>query len=180
MSEHLNNPLLIDYLRRELPPEDDALVLAHLEKCSACRREYEVEVSLSDALRAAAAREELEFPSMIAARVWEEIRNAKPSPIAQLAAFFRPAIAVPLVAAAALAAFFFATPFGQHGIAPTINAAYYLEAHAALQAQNPLDERGPAAAQFIEIAAQDTSTSTALADDVNLGLAAPAAFDAVR
>src|ERR1700676_5572052 len=71
MTEHLNSPLLIDYLRRELPPEDDALVLAHLEKCSACRREYEVEVSLSDALRAAAAREELEFPSMIAARVWE-------------------------------------------------------------------------------------------------------------
>jgi anti-sigma factor RsiW len=180
MTEHLNTPLLIDYLRRELPPEDDALVHGHLEKCPACRREYEVEVSLSDALKAAAAREELEFPSLVAARVWEEIRNARPSPIAQIAAFFRPVITVPLVAAAALVTLFFAMPFGPHGLTPKINAAYYLEAHAALQAQNPLDERGPAAAQLIEIAAQDTSAPTQLADDVNLGLAAPGAFDAVR
>jgi anti-sigma factor RsiW len=180
MSEHLNNALLIDYLRRELPPEDDALVLAHLEKCQACRREYEIEVSLSESLRAAAVREELEFPSLIAARVWEEIRNAKPTPLQQLAAFFRPSIAVPLVAAAAVAVFFFATPFAGHGISPKVTAVYYLEAHAALQAQNPLDERGPAAAQMIEIAAQDSSAPTELADDVSVGLAAPSAFDAVR
>jgi len=180
MTEHLNTALLIDYLRRELPPEDDALVLAHLEKCPSCRREYEIEVSLSDALKTAAAREEFEFPSLVAARVWEEIRNARPSPLAQIAAFFRPSFAVPLVAAAVLAAFFFATPFGQHGLTPKINAAYYLEAHAAQQAQNPLDERGPAAAQLIEIAAQDTSAPTELADDVSQGLAAPSAFDAVR
>jgi anti-sigma factor RsiW len=180
MSEHLNNALLIDYLRRELPPEDDALVLVHLEKCQACRREYEIEISLSESLRAAAAREELEFPSMVAARVWEEIRNARPSPLTLLLAWFRPAIAVPLVGAAALAAFFFAVPFAGHGVSPKINAAYYLEAHAALQAQNPLDERGPAAAQMIEIGAQDSSTPTELADDGNVGLAAPSAFDAVR
>ncbi len=180
MSEHLHNALLIDYLRRELPPEDDALVLAHLEKCPACRREYEIEISLSESLRTAAAREELEFPSMIAARVWEEIRSARPSPLAQFVAFFRPAVAVPLVAAAAVAAFFFAMPLTGHESSPKINAAYYLEAHAALQAQNPLDERGPAAVQLIEVAAQDTSAPTELADDVNVGLAAPSAFDAVR
>jgi len=177
MTDHLSNELLIDYLRRELPPEDDALVHAHLDACSSCRREYEVEASLSEALRAAAAREEVEFPSLVAARVWEEIRNAKPSPLAQILSFWRPLIALPVAAAIAFA-IFIASPMS-HG-PPTIAAAYYLEEHAAQQAQNPLDERGPAASHFIETSALDSGAATQLADQVDYGVASTGPIDAVR
>jgi len=177
MTDHLSNELLIDYLRRELPPEDDALVHAHLDTCSACRREYEVEASLTEALRAAAAREEVEFPSLVSAHVWEEIRNARPSLLAQIAGLWRPLIALPVAAAVALA-IFIASPMS-HG-APTITAAYYLEEHAAQQAQNPLAERGPAATHFIETSALDSGAATELAAQVNYGVAATGAIDAVR
>jgi anti-sigma factor RsiW len=176
MTDHLSNELLIDYLRRELPPEDDALVHAHLDTCAACRREYEVEASLGEALRAAAAREEVEFPSLVAARVWEEIRNAKPSPLAQIAALWRPLIALPVAAAIAFA-IFFASPMSHGG--PKITASYYLEEHAAQQAQNPLAERGPAATHFIE-SAMDTSAGDELAVEADFGVAATGAIDAVR
>jgi anti-sigma factor RsiW len=178
-NEHLKNDLLIDYLRGELPPEDDALVHVHLDACSACRREYEIETSLGESLRAAARREELEFPSLVAAHVWETIRNAKPSPISQIANFFRPAIAVPL-AAAAVVALFFATPFVHTNAAPKVSATYYLEVHAAQQAQNPLAERGPAATHLIEMSNIDASTATELADAADGAVAAPAAIDPVR
>ncbi len=184
MSEHLNNQLLIDYLRGELPPEDDALVLSHLDTCRDCRREYEIEASIGESLRSAALREELEFPSIVAARVWETIRKEKPSPLAQLAAYFRPAIAgtaiaVPIAAAIALA-LFFATPLSHLSANAKVDAAYYLEVHAAQQAQNPLADRGPAAARLIETAGFDAGTPTELADAVDYGLAAPGTFDAVR
>jgi anti-sigma factor RsiW len=176
MSDHLSNDLLIDYLRRELPPEDDAMVHAHLDTCTVCRREYEVEASLGEALRAAAKRDELEFPSLISANVWEAIRNAKPSPWSQLAALWRPLVALP-VAAALVVAVILASPMAQAG--PKIAAAYYLEEHAAQQAQNPLAERGPAASHFIETSALD-SASNDLADSGDYDVAATGAIDAVR
>ena len=179
MSDHLSNELLIDYLRKELAPEDDALVLAHLEECTACRREHEIEASLGEALRSAAQRDELEFPSMIKARVWEAVRNAKPSPAERLMAYFRPAFAVPVAAALAVG-LFFATP-AMHGFMnpQKIDATYYLEVHAAQQAQSPFTERGPAAAQLIEMS-QDAGKPTSVADVEDQGLAAPGGFNAVQ
>jgi len=93
-------------------------------------------------LRTAAAGESFELPSLIKAQVWETIRAAKLSPIGQLRAFLRPAIAIPAVTVVAIAAF-----FGLPAVRvsappnPTIDAAYYLDAHRALQLQNPLSER---------------------------------------
>ena len=58
MSNHINTDLLVDFVHHELPPEDDALVHAHLAKCPDCRREFENESALSDALKAAALAEE--------------------------------------------------------------------------------------------------------------------------
>jgi len=180
MSEHLSNELLIDYLRKELAPEDDALVLAHLEACAGCRREHEIEASLGEALRLAALRDELEFPSMIKARVWEAIRSAKPSPVERLMAYLRPALALPVAAALAIG-LFFATPAMRAVMNPQkIDATYYLEVHAAQQSQSPFTERGPAAAQLIEMSQLDTGTPTDLADAAHQGLAAPGSLDAVR
>ena len=179
MMDHLTNALLIDYLRRELPPEDDALVHAHLESCAGCRGEYEIEVSLAEALRSAAAREELEFPSMIAAKVWQEIRDARPSPWTRLAGFFQPQLALP-VAALLVLGIYFGSPLSHHGAAPSVAATYYLEEHAAQQAQNPLAERGPAAAQVIETSALDTGNVTELAERSDALLATSTVFDALR
>jgi|HubBroStandDraft_6_1064221.scaffolds.fasta_scaffold304240_2 predicted anti-sigma-YlaC factor YlaD len=180
MMDHLTNALLIDYLRRELPPEDDALVHAHLESCAACRNEYEIEVSLAEALRSAAAREELEFPSMIAAKVWEEIRTARPSPWARFTSFLQPAMAVP-VAALLVLGIYFGSPFlTRHDDGPRIAATYYLEEHAAQQAENPLAEHGPASAQVIETSALDSGNVNELAERNDPMLAAASIFDALH
>jgi len=180
MTDHLTSAFLIDYLRGELPPEDDALAHAHLDACAACRSEYEAEASLGEMLRAAAAREELEFPSQISAAIWQEVRNAQPRPLARWLALFRPAIALP-VAAVLAAGIFFASPLVHVGnAAPKIAATYYLEVHAAQEAQNPLAERGPTASSVIESSAFDFGNAPELADSVDMTLAAPAAFDVVR
>jgi predicted anti-sigma-YlaC factor YlaD len=182
MMDHLNNDFLIDYLHAQLPPEDDALAFAHLESCAACRSEYEAEAALSESLRTAALAEELEFPSLISAAVWEQVRQAQPGWGTRLAGLFRPAIAVP-AAAVAVVALYFATPLSQSVAPPAkrISATYYLEAHAAQQARNPLGERSPTAAQLIESSALDVSGASDLADAVDAApLAMMPAFDAGR
>ncbi len=147
-TQHLSTEALIDYIHGALAPEADAGVFQHLASCAACRAEYESEVGLGEALRASARAQEVEFPSIVAARVWEEIRNARPGPFAGLAALLRPVIAVPLAVAILLGGYF-ATPLGRPG-APqrTIDATYYLEQHAGQAESDPLSERG--SAQTIE------------------------------
>jgi predicted anti-sigma-YlaC factor YlaD len=180
MMDHLSTALLIDYLRRELPPEDDALVHSHLDQCAGCRQEYEIEASLAEALRTAAASEELEFPSMIAAKVWQEIRDARPSPWARLGSIFRPALALP-VAALLVLGIYFGTPLAHHEATPRIAATFYLEEHAAQQEQNPLAERGPTSAQVIDSAALDSGNVSELADQNDASLAAASSvFDALH
>lgn len=182
MMKHLNNDYLIDYLHGQLPPEEDALAHAHVEACTACRAEYDAEAALSEALRSAAVAEELEFPSLISAQVWEQVRQARPGWTTQLAGLFRPAIALP-VAAVAVAALYLATPLAQNAAGPAkhVSASYYLEQHAAQQAQNPLGERSPTAAQLIESSALDIGGASDLADAAEAApLAMMAAFDAPR
>ena len=182
MMEHLNNDFLIDYLHGQLPPEDDALAHAHLESCASCRGEYEAEAALGEALRSTARAEELEFPSMIAAEIWQQVRDARPSLASQLASLFRPAIAVP-VAAVAVVALYFAAPLAQYAGTPAkhVSANYYLEEHAAQQAQNPLGERSPTAAQLIESSTLDIGGASDLADVIDAPpLAMMPAFDAGR
>ena len=182
MMKHLNNDYLIDYLHGQLPPEEDALAHAHLEACTACRADYDAEAALSEALRSAAAAEELEFPSLISAHVWEQVRQARPGWASRLAGFFRPAIAVP-VAAVAVVALYLATPLGHNAAGPAkhVSASYYLEQHAAQQAQNPLGERSPTAAQLIESSAADIGNAADLAEAADAPpLAMMAAFDASR
>ncbi|HMD02093.1 MAG TPA: zf-HC2 domain-containing protein, partial [Candidatus Baltobacteraceae bacterium] len=100
MSGHLTNDSLIDFIHGELAPEDDAYVHGHLVACDACRQNYDAEVWLSDALRTAASAEEREFPSLVAAHVWEKVRTLQAGPLERIAAFLspiaRPALAVPL------------------------------------------------------------------------------------
>ncbi|HTV72512.1 MAG TPA: hypothetical protein VME66_02255 [Candidatus Acidoferrales bacterium] len=142
MTPHLQPQAITDYVHGALPPAQDALAYAHIHVCGSCRAEVELERALTDLLREDAAREEREFPSLIKAAVWQTIRDAKPTPLARLKAFLRPAIAVP-VATALLVGALILGPVGHlaRGPVPTIDASFYLDEHDAQQAPNPLAER---------------------------------------
>jgi len=161
MNEHLSTERIIDFVHGELSPADDALAHAHLAACSDCREAYEIEALLSEALRSAAKAEELEMPSIAASR---------------LAAWLRPAYAIP-VAAALLVGGFFASPLA-HRAGPTIDATYYLEAHAAQAAQTPLSERS--SSLVLETSMIANPTSSAFVDASADGLATTGAIDDVR
>ena len=160
MNEHLNIDTIIDYLHGELPPAADALTHAHLQACGPCRSEYEREASLSESLRVAARNEERELPPAVKAAVWQAVRNERPSLSLRLAAFLRPAIALPTAAALVLVTYF-ASPLShsQHATR-SVDAMYYLEQHAAEQMLNPLAERSSITSPVLE-----TSEATATTDN---------------
>jgi anti-sigma factor RsiW len=158
MTQHLPLETLIDYIHGELTPEADAAVHLHLTACPVCREEYDAEMQVGEALRSAARAQDVEFPSMVAARTWERIRTTRPGPLANLALFLRPAIAVPLVLAIGFGAYF-ATPLGHFARHErTVNASYYLEQHAGQEASDPLAERGPV--QVMESSLVDTAPAS--------------------
>ncbi|HVR46731.1 MAG TPA: zf-HC2 domain-containing protein [Candidatus Binatia bacterium] len=134
---------LVEYLHGELPPPQDAAVHAHLAECSPCARAYEAETSLRELVRAHARSEDRELPYRVVAAIrdaaaertsppaWESIRSA-----------LRPAILIPAAAALAVALYFGVS--GRHsGEATPINAAYYVNNHAALTATTPFSEDAP-------------------------------------
>jgi predicted anti-sigma-YlaC factor YlaD len=138
--QHLNNETLVDYMHGALTPQEDAAVYAHLEACETCRKEFEAEAALTEALRSYATREERELPPTLKAEIWSRIRSAQPSPWTRLRQWLRPAVAVPAAAAIALAAYFGVSYLGPQG-APSIEAAYYLQDHAALNSTVPFSDR---------------------------------------
>src|ERR1700737_812455 len=75
MTTHYDRDILIDYLHGALEPATDAAVFAHLKGCVACRTLRDEEAAFGDALRAAARKSELEFPSLVKARVWDAVRH---------------------------------------------------------------------------------------------------------
>jgi anti-sigma factor RsiW len=154
MNEHLTTGTLIDFLHGELAAAEDARVHAHLAACSACRSAHELEAMLGETLRAAAAEEDREMPSLVSAAVWQRVREARPGPFARLAALLRPIVAVPLAAAILLGAFF-ASPLGHGSAPPKIDATYYLQAHAAQAGLTPLSEHS--GTQLLETSMVDTS-----------------------
>ncbi len=179
MNQHLSNDTLIDYLHGELRPQDDALAHAHLAACSTCRAARDVESGVSEFIRAGAASEEREFPSLISAAVWERIRAARPSPLARLGAFLRPAIAVP-VAAVLLVGGWFASPLG-HGSSNggrSIDAMYYFQAHAAQSASSPLSEHS--GLPVLETSMSDETVSAPPMMNQYAAYAVSGGIDAVR
>ncbi len=176
MNQHLTTDTLIDFLHGELASQDDARVHVHLAECQACRSAYELEALLGEKLRAAAAAEEREMPSLVAAAVWQRIREAQPGPFARLAAWLRPIVAFPVAAAILLGAFF-ASPLAHPSNAPKIDATYYLRAHAAQAGLSPLsDHAGP---QPLETSMLDSSVERSVADRYT-GYAAVGVLDAVH
>ncbi len=183
MNQHITNDSLIDYLHGELAPADDALVYAHVAACDVCTAELEAERSLADALRVSLAADEREFPSLVSAAVWQRIREGRPSTLARMRAFLRPAFAIP-IAAALLVGGYFASPLAHPGGAsPKIDALYYLEAHAAQASRTPF--AAPSGPQNMETAMVDgagdgaANAAPALLARQYVGFASTERFDAV-
>jgi predicted anti-sigma-YlaC factor YlaD len=161
MMQHLTNDILLDYVHGELSPAQDASVYTHIEACEACRLEFEAEVALGEMLRANAKIEERELPAAVKADIWERVRNGKPSALNGVFAWFRPAIAIPVAAAIAIAAYFGSTYAGPHG-APSIEASYYLQDHAAMNSTIPFSDHASANPVDLETAAIIDTQQTAV------------------
>ncbi len=135
---HPTNERLVDYLHGELPAREDADVHEHLASCLPCSQARESETNLTELLRAHAKAEERELPTSLKLNIQEAIERERSSGLQRrIAAAFRPMIAVPAAAVVALALYFAAT--ASHGVhAPArIDARYYVENHAALDATTP-------------------------------------------
>ncbi len=141
MNAHPNQELLIDYLHGELAPGEDAALLLHLDSCAACRARYQDEIELSESLRTYARVSEQELPAGVRNAVWAAIESTEraPSWSQQIAAWMRPAVAVPVAAALVVAAFIGFSSTAHHNDT-TIDAAYYLDDHAAITSAVPFSE----------------------------------------
>jgi len=140
-NEHLELGTIIDYLHNELDAGDDAYVMAHLTSCAACNALYDEQAELTEGLRAYARATEQALPPGVIARIREAVeREAAPRWSERFRAFLRPAYALP-VAAALVLAMYFGISGSYRGPAPAnIDAAYYLEDHAALTSTVPFNE----------------------------------------
>jgi predicted anti-sigma-YlaC factor YlaD len=135
---HVTQDVLIDYLHGELPPGEDAMVLLHLESCTQCRQEYDVQASLTEAMRAYAHATETELPDDLRRSIWSAIDDAEAASFrSRLRRWLTPAAGLAAAAAAAYA--ILVTSGAQHG-SPAIDAIYYLDDHAALTSTVPFNE----------------------------------------
>ena len=161
MMQHLTTDTLLDYVHGELPPAQDAAVYAHIEQCEPCRAEYEAEIAIGEMLRAQAAQDERELPSAVKAEIWQRVRSSKPAIWNRALGWIRPAVAVPLAAAIAVAAYVGTTYIGPHG-APAIEASYYLQDHAAMNSTIPFSDRNSVNPVDLENAAAVDTQQTAV------------------
>jgi anti-sigma factor (TIGR02949 family) len=138
---HLTVEQIVEYLHGELSPKEDAAAHAHLAECSFCSEAYDAEAALTGMLREHAQSEERELPEGLIARIHDAIDRERSTTIwKRLATALRPAIMVPAAAAFAVVLYLAATVWHGRPGAPTIDAAYYLENHAALTASTPFSD----------------------------------------
>lgn len=143
---------LTDYVHGELPPQRDAAIHAHLAGCTACAEAHDTEVRLGEVLREHARSQERELPLGFAKRIVDAaIASEAQSPPwwEPFARALRPAIAVPAVVAIALAVYFAVAGSHQGTVQmATIDAATYMDNHAALSSAMPFSESSTVPAAF--------------------------------
>ena len=136
---------LVDYLHGELPPPQDAAVHAHLAECSPCARAYEAEsVAHANVLRAHARTQERELPYRVVAAIRDARRTTRQRPrrgnslraLSAPSSCSRPRRRSPSRCISESSG----TPCA--GATP-IDAAYYVNNHAALTATTPFSEDAP-------------------------------------
>jgi anti-sigma factor RsiW len=141
--QHPSIDQLVDYVHGELSARDDAAIHAHMAVCADCAEARDMEVRLGELLRRHAREEERELPPGLTTAIYA---RASSEPIApwwsweRLSETPRQALAVPVAAAIVLA--IYAMSGGWHGApkSDAIDAAYYIENHAALASTMPFEE----------------------------------------
>jgi anti-sigma factor RsiW len=134
---------LVDYLHGELPAAQDAAVHGHLAECSECAQAYEAEASLTELLRAHARSEESELPYRVVAGIRDAAAQTTAAfPWERIRAALRPVVLIPAAAALVVALYFGLGTRHPAGVTP-IDAAYYVDNHAALTATTPFSEDAP-------------------------------------
>ena len=162
---HLTNEQLIDYMHGELNPQQDAAVFEHMESCEACRAEYDAELSVTELLRAYAREDERELPSIVKAAIWSQVRSARPPVWSRITEWIRPAVAVPVAAAIALAAYFGTSYLGPQGV-PSIEAGYYLQDHQALNGTIPFNDHSGTPADLMNASPVDNQQAAVVVPPV--------------
>ncbi len=141
MNQHPTEEQIVDYLHGELAPGADAALLLHLEECAECRSDYGAQARVSELLRDYADASERDFPLGMGERIRNAIKSIPaPSWDQRLQALWRPALAIPVAAVFALAAFLGHGATLRQGATTIIDAAYYLDDHAALTSTVPFGE----------------------------------------
>lgn len=144
INEHPTLEQITDYVHGELPEQHDAAVHAHLSTCAACAEAHETEVRLGEVLREHARANERELPPGFAARIVEAAiaSEERRSPWWEsLSRLLRLAIAIPALAAIALAVYLAVSGSNQGKVeTATIDAATYIDNHAALATDMPFAE----------------------------------------
>lgn len=138
---HYDTETLDDYLRGELPDKQDAAIHVHVAACAVCRAALDEAAALRDWIRSAALAEERELPQGVVATVRASAARERGALGLRFAALRRPLIAVPVAALLALAAYLSVPILRVRVLAESVAATYYLEAHAAHAAENPLADR---------------------------------------
>lgn len=144
--EHPTPEQLNDYVHGELPEQQDAAIHAHLASCAPCAEAHEMDARLGEILREHARAEERELPPGFAQRIVDAAIASEPHVAPWWETFaraLRPAIAIPALAAIALAAYLAIGASNQGAVqTATIDAATYLDNHAALATDMPFAENG--------------------------------------
>ncbi len=141
MNQHPTEEQIVDYLHGELAPGADAALLLHLEDCAQCRSDYGAQARISELLRDYAVASERDFPLGMSERIRNAIESVPgPSWDQRVRALLRPVMVIPVAAAFAIAAFLGHGVTLRHGATTIIDAAYYLDDHAALTSTVPFGE----------------------------------------
>lgn len=151
-NEHPMLEELNDYVRGELPAQRDADVHAHLGSCASCSEALETEARLGEVLREHARATERDLPPGFAQRIVEAAIASQPQGAPwweALTRALRPAIAIPALVAIALIVYFVVGGPHQGTVQmATIDAATYLDNHAALATDMPFSESAIQPAAF--------------------------------
>jgi anti-sigma factor RsiW len=136
---------LVDYLHGELPAGRDAAIHAHLRDCSACAEARDAEVRITELLRGHAQAQERELPPSVISGILDAVEQRRSPAWSLWSAAFRPAIVMAATAAVVLLLY-----VGIHSLnsvrgrlTTTIDAAYYVNDHAALSAMTPFSPEDP-------------------------------------
>ncbi|MBV8067833.1 MAG: zf-HC2 domain-containing protein [Candidatus Eremiobacteraeota bacterium] len=134
---------IVDYLYRELPPEDDAAVHAHLASCRSCDERRAEELSLTELLRAHANATERELPLRVVAGIRSAVEHPPQSLWERLNAALRPIVLVPVAAAVAVALYIGYDAWHRAAVPTAIDAGYYVNSHAVMAAAAPFGDAAP-------------------------------------